>query len=171
MLRSLISRGIDAQERYVGVPMAYARVILRTSIAALIKYALIMPMANHRQRLPPDELFTARLVATRREDCGTCVQIVVNLARKAGVPADLIQAVLAGAVATLPERVQDVYRFTEIVVEGNDDAAELRERIRRRHGDEGLVDLALAIAAARVFPTTKRVLGYAVSCSKVRIEV
>lgn len=171
MLRSLIARGIDAQERRVGVPLHYARDILRTSIGAFIKYSMVIPMSSHRQRLSAAEVFTARLVATQHEDCGTCVQIVVNLARQAGVPAATIRAVLSGCVDDLPEGVRDVYRFTTLVTSGDGDDSELRERLRRCHGDAGLVELALAIASARVFPTTKRVLGYAVSCSKVEIEV
>jgi hypothetical protein len=38
-------------------------------------------------------------------------------------------------------------------------------------GDEGLVEMALAIASCRVFPITKRALGYAVSCSAVAVRV
>src|ERR1044071_5726426 len=171
MLRSLIARGIDAQERRVGVPLRYARDILRTSITAFIKYSLVMPMSTHRQRLSATELFTARLAATQREDCGTCVQIVVNLAGQAGVPPDPIRAVLSGCVDGLPEGLQDIYRFTLLVSGVDGDETALRERVRRRYGDAGLVELALAIASARVFPTTKRVLGYAVSCSNVEIDV
>lgn len=44
-------------------------------------------------------------------------------------------------------------------------------RLRERYGEEGLVELALAIASARVFPVTKRALGYALSCSKVEVRV
>jgi alkylhydroperoxidase family enzyme len=171
MIRSLLAWRLAARERRVGVPLDYARDILRTSLRAFVKYALIMPMADHRQRLSAVECFTARLVATKEEDCGTCVQIVVNLARESGVPADTIHAILAGRVEALPESLQDIYRFTALVTRGDGDDDGLRERLRRRHGDAGLVDLALAIASSRVFPTTKRVLGRAVSCSEVRIEV
>jgi hypothetical protein len=36
---------------------------------------------------------------------------------------------------------------------------------------EGLVELALAIASARVFPIAKRALGYATSCTLVDAKV
>jgi hypothetical protein len=170
MLRYLLSKRLDAEERRLGVPLEYARYILRTSLSAFAKYAMFMPMARHRERLPADALFTARLVATVREDCGTCVQIVVNNGRKARVPADVIHALLAGRVEALPEHLRQVHRFTMSVLDGND-GGELREEIRRRYGDEGLIDLAFAVATARVFPTTKRVLGYAISCSRVQVQV
>ena len=41
----------------------------------------------------------ARLAATQAEDCGTCVQIVVTLAKADGVAPGLIQTALAGALA------------------------------------------------------------------------
>ena len=39
------------------------------------------------------------------------------------------------------------------------------------YGDRGLVELALAIASCRVFPITKRALGYGTSCAAVTIEL
>jgi len=52
---------------------------------------------------------------------------------------------------------------------GDDDV--LREKIRQHFGEAGLVELALAITSCRVFPTTKRALGYAKRCSLVQIDV
>ena len=43
--------------------------------------------------------------------------------------------------------------------------------LRQRYGDQGLIELALAIASSRTFPVTKRVLGFAVSCSQVEVSV
>src|SRR5260370_41116536 len=47
----------------------------------------------------------------------------------------------------------------------------LRERIRLRYGDEGLIEMALAIATCRGFPTIKHALGYAVSCAAEEVRV
>jgi hypothetical protein len=99
------------------------------------------------------------------------VQIAVNQAKKAGVPADTIRAVLDGRLDDLPEDLRDAYRFADAVVRASGDEGPFRERIRQRYGDEGLIELALAIASCRVFPTVKRALGYAVSCSTVPVTV
>ena len=64
-----------------------------------------------------------------------------------------------------------MYRFTEAVVRKNGDEGDWRERLRERYGDEGIVELSLGIALARVFPTTKRALGYATHCHLVEVEV
>ena len=51
------------------------------------------------------------------------------------------------------------------------EATELSEELAQELGRAALVDLALAIASVRVFPTLKRGLGYAQSCSQVTVEV
>ena len=71
----------------------------------------------------------------------------------------------------LPEDLAEVYRFTSGVVGATGEEDALRERIRQRYGEDGLVELGLAIASARVFPITKRALGYATACALVDIEV
>ena len=171
MLRSLIVKRIEQEERRVGAPLAYVRHILQTSLTAFRKYVLFVPMSRHRQRLPADVFHTARLVATQREDCGTCLQIVVNLARRDGLPPSLIDGVLSANLDSLPDRLREVYRFTVAVLDATYDEGELRERLRARYGDEGLVELAFDIATARVFPIVKRTLGYAVSCAKTPLEM
>ena len=47
----------------------------------------------------------------------------------------------------------------------------LRETLRKRYGEHGLIELAYAIASSRIPPTVKRGLGYAKSCSLVAVEV
>lgn len=170
MVRYLLARRIVAEERSLGVGLRYAHHILRTSLRAFINYTLLLPIARYRKEAPAQALCTARLVATQHEDCGTCLQIVINLAKREGVPGHVIRAVLDGRVNELPTELADVYHFTKAVVAG-EDPRDLREGLRRRFGEQGLIEIAFAIATARVFPTTKRALGFAVSCSAVRIEV
>ena len=107
----------------------------------------------------------------RDEDCGPCVQTVVNVAKADGVPLEILRAVLARKPDALPEECADAYHFAEKVVTATADEGALREKIRARHGDEALVELALAMAACRVFPITKRALGFGTSCARVTVEV
>ena len=170
MLRRLINRRLDAAERALGgVSVEYLRHVARTSLPAFFKFGLFMPLAAHRRKLPSAAYHVARLVATRHEDCGTCVQIEVNLARKSGVPVETLRAALADRVAELPPDLADVYRFARAIAAAEDEP-DLRARLRTHYGEEAFVELALAIAAARVFPTTKRALGYATSCALVEVQ-
>jgi alkylhydroperoxidase family enzyme len=172
MLRQLILRQLDAEERKLGgVSLDYLRHVARTSLPAFFKFALFTPLASHRRALPADAYHVARLVATRHEDCGTCVQIEVNLARRDGVAPEILRAAIGRRPDSLPPPLADVYRFDEAVVEAGGEEGEWRERVRGHYGEEALVEMALGIAAARVFPTTKRALGYATSCALVSVEV
>jgi alkylhydroperoxidase family enzyme len=172
MLRRLVLKQLDAEERKLGgVSIDYLRHVARTSLPAFFKFALFTPLAAHRRKLPPDAYHVARLVATRHEDCGTCVQIEVNLARRHNVGAEVLRAAVLERPDELPAPLADVYRFAEAVVEAKGAEGEWRERVRAHYGEEALVEMALGIAAARVFPTTKRALGYATSCALVRVEV
>lgn len=171
MIRRLIENRISAAERTLGVPADYLRHILRVSLRAFFKFLKIMPLAEYRRALPSEPFHIARLVATRDEDCGTCVQIEVNLAKKDGVSPIVIQAVLDARPDDLSPELADVYRFAEHVVTASGEEGEYREHIRRLYGEEALVELAMTMAACRVFPITKRALGYAQSCSKVTVRV
>ena len=171
MLRALIAKKLDAEERRLGVPLDYLRHILRVSLGSFFTFAKIMPISQHRKVLPPEPYYVARMVATRDEDCGTCLQIEVNLAVRDGVAGEILRAVLDRAPESLAAELADVYRFAEAVVEVSGQEDGLRPRIVERWGERGLVELALAIAAARFFPITKRTLGYAKSCRLVEVSI
>lgn len=170
MLRSLIRSRLRREERRLGGSLEYVRHILRVSLRSFFKFLRIVPLANYRRTLPPGPYHVARIVAVRDEDCGTCVQIAVNLAKEDGVSSEHLRAVLDRKPENLPEDLADAYRFAEGVVTASGAENDLRQKIRERHGEEALVELAFAIASCRVFPITKRALGYAVSCSDVTID-
>jgi hypothetical protein len=46
----------------------------------------------------------------------------------------------------------------------------LREQVLQRFGQRGLVSLAFALTAARIFPTVKYALGHGSSCQRVRVQ-
>jgi alkylhydroperoxidase family enzyme len=163
--------GIRSAEKRLGVPLDYLRHMHEHAPGAFWKFTKIAPMAGYRNKLPAAPLYVGCLVATLHEDCGTCVQIGVNLAKQDGVEAETIRATLEGNVEALPEQLRDVYRFADAVVNLTGEEGPYRERLRKVFGEEALVELSMAIAMARTFPTIKRALGYAKSCSLVRVEV
>ncbi len=171
MLRALIESRISSAEHRLGVPADYLRHVLKTSLRAFLKFTKIMPLAEYRRVLPVEPYHVARIVATQEEDCGTCLQIEVNLAKRDKVKPAVIRACMNGRPDDLPEQLADVYRFAQGVVRHSGDDDIYRERIREAYGDEGLVELAMAIAVCRVFPATKRALGFAQSCSAVAVRM
>jgi alkylhydroperoxidase family enzyme len=171
MLRRLILARITSVEKEWGVSLDYCRFIIRVSLRAAFKFAKFLAVDEYRRVLPAGPCYVARIVALRHEDCGTCVQIAVSQAKKAGVPAEVLRAVLDGKWESLPEELRDACRFAEAVVTLNGEEDALRERLRLRYGDEGLIEMALALASCRAFPTVKRALGYAIRCSAVTVRV
>lgn len=171
--RTLAHRAVAAAERKLGAPLDYLRHIADTSLPAFARFGLFMPLAQHRKHLPPAPYYLARIAAALREDCGTCVQIEVNAALAAGVDGTLVRAAAEGRTDDLPADLRDVVRFAEAVAAASDDEdlrGTLRGTLRARYGEAAFVELALGIASARVFPTTKRALGYAEACALVPLD-
>lgn len=171
MISHVILWRLNQEERRLGVSLDYLRHILKTSFRSFLVFTKIMPISNHRRSLPVAPYFVARLVATQDADCGTCVQIEVNLARDAGVDPDVIRAVIERRVDDLPPQLADVYRFTESTVGATPESGAMRDAVRDHYGERGLVEMAMAIGACRFFPVVKRGLGYARCCSDVDITV
>jgi hypothetical protein len=171
MLRALIENRIAAAEHRIGVKADYLRHMLGVSLRSFLKFTKVMPLAEYRRVLPSDPYHVARIVATRDEDCGTCLQIEINLAKRDKMKPLLIRAAVNGKPDEMPEQLADVYRFAEAVVKRTGDEDIYRERIRELYGEEGLVELAMAIAVCRIFPATKRALGFAKSCSDVHVHL
>jgi hypothetical protein len=171
MLRWLIKRKLNAEEKKLGESVEYIRHIVDVSPGMFFRFASIMPFANSRKVLPRDAWFVASIAALQHEDCGTCLQIGVNLARQSGVDSNLIRAVLNGDYAAMPPDLADVIHFTQSVVSANEGDDALRETLRQRYGERGMIELSYAIASSRIPPTVKRALGYAKSCSLVPVQV
>ncbi len=171
MLNSLIDRVIDEQEDELGVSMDYLRELAEQSTSAFLKFGMFMPLADHRKHAPPSAYHLARILSTRFEDCGPCVQIGVNKARQDDVPPEYIRAALTDEPEQLPPLLQDVYRFARAVAVQREVSSELRERLTDEIGAEGVTELSIGMATARVFPVLKRGMGHGESCRLVGIDM
>jgi alkylhydroperoxidase family enzyme len=171
MLGFLVRRKIRSAEKRLGEPLDYMREMYESAPDAFWQFVKFAKVAAYRSKLPAAPIHVARLVATKYQDCGPCVQIAVNLAKEEGVEADVLRAALAGNVEELPESLRDVYRFAEAVVARTGEEDSYRESLRKVFGEEAMVELSLAIATCQVFPILKRGLGHAKSCSLVKVDV
>jgi AhpD family alkylhydroperoxidase len=171
MIRWLLHRRLNAEAKKLGESVDYLHHVVDVSPGAFLRFCSLLPFANSRKVLPKDAWFVAQIVAAQDADCGPCLQITVNLARQNGVDPGLIRAALAGDGHDMPPEMVDVFEFTRAVVSASGDEDALREALRKRYGERGLVELAYAIAASRIPPIVKRALGYAKSCRLVTVEV
>ena len=81
MVRRMILKRLDSAERELDGSMDYLRYVLNVSLRAFFKFAEIWPLSEYRRVLPAALYHVARIVAVRHEDCGTCGQIEVDLAK------------------------------------------------------------------------------------------
>lgn len=171
-----MERVVRAGEKRVGVPMEYLRRIGASSRTAFLKFGMFLPLAGHRRHVPKATWHLARLAATQAQDCGTCVQVVVNDARRDGVPAGTLQAALAhlsdpAGVGTLSTDDRLALDYGRAIARRDPERPALVDAVRQRWSEDGLVELALAVATVQVFPLVKRGMGMDVACSLVTVEV
>ena len=171
MLRWFLHRRLNAEARKLGESVDYLHHVVDVSPGAFLRFASILPFANSRKVLPKDAWFVAQIAAAQDAGCGPCLQITVNLAQQSRVDAGLIRATLAGNCDELPPEMADVYRFTNAVIHSTGEEDALRETLRGRYGERGLIELSYAIASSRIPPLVKRCLGFAKSCSAAPARV
>lgn len=163
---TLIRRQLHAFERQYQYDMGYAQAILSSGLKEFSAFSGLFKLASHRQVVPFGPWFTAKWVATESEDCGSCLQLLVNMGREEGLPISTMKAISEGHVAALPADIALVYEWAKSTVHPDFDANSqaLRERILEKWGPRGLVSLTLAMTGARSFPLIKRALGHQGSC-------
>jgi hypothetical protein len=67
MLRWLIRRKLNAEEKRLGESVDYIRHVVDVSPTAFFRFASILPFANSRKTLPKDAWFVAQIVGSQDE--------------------------------------------------------------------------------------------------------
>ncbi|MGI9169780.1 MAG: hypothetical protein ACR2FH_06320 [Caulobacteraceae bacterium] len=170
MLRALLSRQIDAFERRWTYDASYLREVLAVSPWALLKFFVVGSL-GHGRRAPSEAVAAAGIVGALTEDCGPCTQLGIDMARRGGVAGDVLPAILAGDEASMGETAALSRRFARAVLARDMEGADpLRGEIERRWGRGALVDIALALTTARMYPTLKYALGHGKACARLTVE-
>jgi hypothetical protein len=169
MLKWMIRRRIAAFDRDYGYDSSYANDILDVSTRALFVFSRIGPMSRYRRDVPRDAWFAAKIASALNEDCGPCTQLVVTMAEREGVNAELLRAVVSRDVHAMTEDAALGFRFARATLAHDPAADEYREAIARCWGEHAVVSLAFAIASSRVFPTVKYALGHGRTCHRVTV--
>lgn len=165
----LIRRRIAAFERDFGYDMSYVRDILKIDERAVMLFARVEGLAKYRKGVPRDAWYAAKLSGAVAEDCGPCTQLVTTMAEREGVPPAVLRAILERNPEAMPEDVALAFRFAEAVLAHAPEADALRAQVTARWGIQGLLSLAFAVTAARLFPTLKYALGHGRSCVRVTV--
>jgi AhpD family alkylhydroperoxidase len=170
MNRWLLTKLLQWGEKQIGgVSMDYAYHLRDIAPSRLWRFTLIKAVEGGRKHTPAAVYHAAGMAAAMVEDCGPCVQIHVNLSLQDGVDADVLRSLAARHLEKVPAEVALAFKYGEAVSKG-EMADEMRDQIRAKWGEKGLIELAFAIAAARFYPALKRGMGYARTCERVVVK-
>jgi alkylhydroperoxidase family enzyme len=171
MFRRYVESRIASAERATGVGMDWVRDFYRVSPSGFWKFTRFLPLARHRQAASKEAFAIAHLIGARSEDCGGCVQIVVNRALGDGVDPAVLRAVLDDRPQELAPDLAAVMAYAKAVADRGDDVVDRSAALCRSIGETAVCELAVAVATARLFPVIRRGLGHAESCAMTTLEL
>jgi hypothetical protein len=170
-MRSFFARRVlRATSRRYHYDVGYLDHLLKESPAAFFKFAGLAKASSHREVVPVEASFAAKISGAMAEDCGPCAQLTVDMALEAGMAKDQIQAVVRRDIPAMNVETALGFGFARAVLDRSDDQDEQRKAVRARWGEKGVIDLAMALQMGRMFPMMKLALGYAKECRRVRVD-
>jgi len=169
MRKFIARRRLRITNRRYGYDTTYLEVMLEQSPSAFFKFASAAKAASHREVVPVEAFFAAKLVAAMVEDCGPCTQLVVNMALEAKMARNQIEAVLRSDIGAMTPDVAIAFGFADAVAKRASDAGTHRDAVRGRWSEKGVIDLAMALQMSRTFSMIKLALGYARECHRVSV--
>jgi hypothetical protein len=170
-MRSWIARrSLRAFAKRYGYDVTYLEMLLNESPTGFFKFAPLMKAAAHREAVPVEASFAAKIVGALAEDCGPCTQLVVDMALEAGMAKNQIEAVLRRDPRAMNEATTLGFRFADAVVRRSTDDEEFRDAVKAQWGQKGVIDLTMALQLGRMFPMVKAGLGYAKECRRVTVS-
>lgn len=146
--------------------VTYLEEFMDASPGAFQAFEPVMPMGRYRKAASLELIFLVKIAAGRVEDCGPCLLLGVKMAREAGVSEEIIRGGLQGGKGLSPE-LKDVHDYARAVAVNSSAVTDLLPKLEQRWGREVVAELALAIVAVATYPTLKRALGHAKSCSLI----
>lgn len=146
--------------------VSYLESLMQASPGAFFAFEGAMGASRFQKAAPTELLAIVKITALRTEDCGPCTELAIKMGREAGVPNAIMRGALHGGKGLSPEHLE-IHQFARAVTMNEDMDPDLLPRLEARWGREVMAELGLAIVGARIYPTMKRALGYAKSCSLI----
>jgi hypothetical protein len=169
MIRWFLDRQLRAFERRWGYDTAYARELAAADPFALIAFGLASGIGAYRKGVPAQVHGAAQLVSVMAEDCGPCAQLGIDMALEAGVAPAVLRAVVERDFAAMPAEIALAVRWADASLAHAPEADEMRDDIVRLWGKRGLISLAFALTAGRIYPTVKYAMGHGRACMRLNI--
>jgi len=170
MRKFIARRMLRAFSKRYGYDTGYIEMVLKESPSAFFKFAPVMKASAHREVVPVEASFAAKITGALAEDCGPCTQLCVDMALEAGMAKDQIEAVLRRDMRAMTPAVLLGFQFADAAVHHSMEDETARDTVRARWGEKGLIDLTMALQMGRLFPMIKLALGYAKECRRVSVD-
>jgi len=170
MFKLFFHRQTKRLEQAYGYDATYIHEIIDISPGAFLKFALFQMMSSHRQNVPKEAWYAARIAAAICEDCGPCTQLVVDMALREGIAPCAVAALLRGDIEAAGKDAELGFRYGIAVAKNTENAHQLAAEAAERYGKRALVSLAFAVACSRVYPTLKRGMGHGAACFRVKVS-
>ena len=160
---------LQAFSAHYDYDVSYLEQILETAPEAYEGFMALTELARQRQAVPPQAFYAAKLLGALEEDCGPCIQLVVDMAREAGIaPAQIASVVTRDPEAMTPDTLLGFW-FAESLLGRSPEADSAREAVRSRWGTAGVIDLTLGLQIGRIFPMVKTGLGFGKTCQRIKL--
>jgi hypothetical protein len=169
MLKRFLRWRTGAFERTWNYDAGYMRELIDADPRAFMAFGKLQAITNYRKDVPPAAFAAAGLIAAMAEDCGPCTQLGIDMAERDGIDPAVLRAIVARDTAAMPYQVALAARFAEATLQHAPETDDLREEVVNQFGKRGLISLAFAILAARMYPTLKYALGHGHACRRLTV--
>ena len=170
MTTQTTEQALEAFSTHYHYDVSYMRHMLALSLDAFEKFAALTALSEHCEAAPLEASCAAKLLGALAEDCGPYLQLMVKMAREAGMPADQVAAVLTAAEEAMTPEPTLGYRFADAVVRRSAAMDPAREVVVDAWGEAAVLDLTLGLQIGRIFPVVKVGLGFAKTCQRVEAD-
>jgi hypothetical protein len=158
--------GLRAFGQHYDYDVSYLEALMEASPGAFFAFEGAMHASRFQKAAPVELLALVKITALRTEDCGPCTELAIKMGREAGVPDAIMRGALHGGKGLSPEHLE-IHEFARAVTTNEEMDPEMLPRLEAHWGREVMAELGLAIVGARIYPTIKRALGHAKSCSLI----
>ena len=167
MLKWILHRMLGHFEQAYDYDAGYMHEVIGISTSAGLRY-FGLPMLSQMRGPEPELWAGAALASVLDGDCGSCAQLIVDLAVESGVDPNLLKACVAGDFGSAGAAGLG-YRFACAAIGDEQDLEKLSDEIVSNHGKKALVSAVYAAASCRAYPVLKRGLGHGSACTQLNL--
>jgi len=150
-----------------GYDTRYMEDLVDTDQRGAVKLVMASFFTRHHFGLAAAPYFSAKIIATRHADCGSCLRLAIEMAREQGVPLADIRQILSTDDNAAPADMALAAHYARAVLENAPTLPEIIGKCEVRWGKAGVAGLAAAVTSGQFYPIFKRGLGHGNACTPV----